>query len=72
MALPFTGAQASIREVCQPGRRMRGIVRAVVEAGGALGVEVRPHEYADGTRTAADAAPLLRVTGGTVCDLALR
>src|SRR5438105_1144360 len=31
-------------------------VRAVVEAGKALGLDVHPHEFPDGTRSAADAA----------------
>ncbi len=41
-------------------------VRTVVEAGMALGVEVRPHEYRDGTRTAADAARSIGVELGQI------
>jgi Cys-tRNA(Pro) deacylase len=41
-------------------------VRTVVEAGRALGVDVRPHEYADGTRTAADAALSIGVDLGQI------
>jgi len=41
-------------------------VRAVVDAGRALGVEVHPHEYAGGTRTAADAALSIGVDLGQI------
>jgi Cys-tRNA(Pro) deacylase len=41
-------------------------VRAVVEAGRALGVDVHPREYADGTRTAADAALAIGVDLGQI------
>ena len=41
-------------------------VRAVVEAGRALGVEVRPREYPDGTRTAAEAALSIGVDLGQI------
>ena len=41
-------------------------VRTVVEAGRALGVDVRPHEYPDGTRTAADAALAIGVDLGQI------
>ncbi|HEX2048963.1 MAG TPA: YbaK/EbsC family protein [Acidimicrobiales bacterium] len=41
-------------------------VRAVVEAGRALGVDVRPQEYRDGTRTAADAALAIGVELGQI------
>ncbi len=41
-------------------------VRAVVEAGTALGVDVRPREYTDGTRTAADAALAIGVDLGQI------
>ena len=41
-------------------------VRAVVEAGKALGVDVHPREYGDGTRTAADAALAIGVDLGQI------
>lgn len=41
-------------------------VRTVVEAGRALGVDVRPREYPDGTRTAADAALAIGVELGQI------
>lgn len=41
-------------------------VRAVVEAGERLGVEVRPHEFAQGTRTAEDAARAIGVALGQI------
>jgi Cys-tRNA(Pro) deacylase len=41
-------------------------VRAVVEAGKALGVDVHPREYVDGTRTAADAALSIGVDLGQI------
>ena len=41
-------------------------VRTVVEAGRALGVDVRPHEYPYGTRTAADAALAIGVDLGQI------
>src|SRR4051794_28763719 len=41
-------------------------VRAVVEAGKALGVDVHPREYVDGTRTAADAALAIGVDLGQI------
>ena len=45
---------------------MHPSVRAVVEAGKALGVDVHPREYADGTRTAADAALSIGVDLGQI------
>ena len=41
-------------------------VRAVVEAGRALGVDVHPREYLDGTRTAVDAALSIGVDLGQI------
>jgi Cys-tRNA(Pro) deacylase len=41
-------------------------VRTVVEAGKALGVDVHPREYPDGTRTAADAAQAIGVELGQI------
>lgn len=41
-------------------------VRTVVEAGKALGVEVKPHEFPDSTRTAADAALAIGVDLGQI------
>jgi Cys-tRNA(Pro) deacylase len=41
-------------------------VRTVVEAGKALGVDVHPREYPDGTRTAADAAEAIGVELGQI------
>ena len=41
-------------------------VRTVVEAGKALGVDVHPREYTDGTRTAADAALSIGVDLGQI------
>jgi Cys-tRNA(Pro) deacylase len=41
-------------------------VRAVVEAGRALGVDVRPREFPDGTRSAADAARAIGVDVGAI------
>ena len=41
-------------------------VRAVIEAGKALGVDVRPREHPDGTRTAADAALAIGVDLGQI------
>ena len=41
-------------------------VRTVVEAGKALGVDVHPREYPDGTRTAADAALAIGVDLGQI------
>ena len=41
-------------------------VRTVVEAGKALGVDVHPREYPDGTRTAADAALAIGVELGQI------
>ncbi len=41
-------------------------VRAVVEAGKAMGVDVHPREYANGTRTAADAALSIGVDLGQI------
>ncbi|HEX2119220.1 MAG TPA: hypothetical protein VHF91_08550, partial [Acidimicrobiales bacterium] len=45
---------------------MQRNVRTVVEAGRALGVDVRPREYSDGTRTAADAALAIGVELGQI------
>src|SRR4029079_13762935 len=42
--------------VCQHLGLMHRNVRAVVEAGRALGVDIHPREFPDGTRSAADAA----------------
>ena len=66
MALPLKVAQGSIGEVCQHERRMHRNVRTVVEAGKALGVEVHPLEYPDGTRTAAEAALSIGVALGQI------
>ncbi len=41
-------------------------VRTVIEAGKALGVDVHPREYPDGTRTAADAALAIGVELGQI------
>ncbi|MDQ1373354.1 MAG: hypothetical protein QOJ09_692 [Actinomycetota bacterium] len=41
-------------------------VRAVVEGGAALGVEVQPVEFPDGTRTADDAAAAIGVSVGQI------
>jgi Cys-tRNA(Pro) deacylase len=41
-------------------------VRAVVDAGKALGVEVQPHEFPESTRTAADAALAIGVDLGQI------
>ena len=41
-------------------------VRTVVEAGKALGVDVHPREFPDGTRTAADAAMAIGVELGQI------
>ncbi len=41
-------------------------VRAVVEAGKALGVEVHPREFPEGTRSAADAARAIGVDVGAI------
>src|SRR5438309_3010770 len=67
------GTLPSMGEVCQHERPEGGKdvlvhrnVRAVVEAGRALGVDVHPHEYADGTRTAADAALSIGVDLGQI------
>jgi Cys-tRNA(Pro) deacylase len=59
-------ARSSIPEVCQHEGTMHRNVRAVVEAGKALGVDVHPREYADGTRTAADAALAIGVDLGQI------
>jgi Cys-tRNA(Pro) deacylase len=59
-------ARSSIPEVCQHDGTMHRNVRAVVEAGKALGVDVHPREYAEGTRTAADAALAIGVDLGQI------
>ncbi len=41
-------------------------VRAVVEAGRALGLDIHPHEFPDGTRSAADAAMAIGVDLGQI------
>src|SRR5438105_13169400 len=52
--------------VCQHDRLMHRNVRAVVEAGRALGLDVHPHDYPDGTRSAADAAMAIGVDLGQI------
>src|ERR671926_141282 len=59
-------ARSSIPEVCQHEGAMHRNVRAVVEAGKALGVDVHPRESADGTHTAADAALAIGVDLGQI------
>src|SRR5438067_6537039 len=54
------------REVCQHGRAMHRNARAVVEAGKALGLDVHPQEFPDGTRSAADAAMAIGVDLGQI------
>jgi Cys-tRNA(Pro) deacylase len=53
-------------EGTQEGATLHRNVRAVVEAGKALGVEVRPREFPDGTRSAADAALAIGVDLGQI------
>src|SRR5919199_5216984 len=59
-------ARSSIPEVCQHEGTMHRNVRAVVEAGKALGVDVHPREFPDTTRTAADAALAIGVDLGQI------
>src|SRR6476659_8881113 len=52
--------------VCQHGRLMHRNVRAVVEAGRALGLDIHPRDFPDGTRSAADAAMAIGVDLGQI------
>ncbi len=49
-----------------PACRINSRVRAVVEAGKALGVDVAPREFPEGTRSAADAARAIGVDVGAI------
>ena len=49
-----------------PACRINSRVRAVVEAGKALGVDVAPREFPEGTRSAADAARAIGVDEGAI------
>src|SRR3954464_4118579 len=52
--------------VCQHGRPMHRNVRAVVEAGRALGLDIHPRDFPDGTHSAADAAMTIGVDLGQI------
>src|SRR5437899_12447443 len=54
------------QEVCQHEQAMHRNVRAVVEAGRVLGLDIHPREFADGTRSAADAAMAIGVDLGQI------
>src|SRR5437899_13067407 len=60
------GASRTTPEVCQHERAMHRNVRAVVEAGKVLGLDIHPREFADGTRSAADAAMAIGVDLGQI------